>query len=338
MSQNQHTINSRSNWMFGSCNGDSILKDKEYLVESYIRYMLNRTLRIFEYKNLPETIPHRELELLLQTARFCVFLKDEKNNKFYVMWGGLGGVPNVYYQPTTAIVTNPYLRYSKSIELKDYVNKEGKAVIMWNDSLHIGLLPMFDKYASLIAECDISMRTNAVLTRLPGYFKASNDTDKSSIETMIEKIERGELSVISTDEDLLSGEKSLSERFNENQGHAIKDLIELRQYLIGSWYNDLGLNANYNMKRESLNESEVDINEDALLPLIDDMLESRKIAVKQINEMFGLNIEVDLSNSWKKIRQEVLENKPNEEIIDEDKTNKEVTEENNDEELSKTND
>ena len=330
----QRKPSSRDNWSFGSCK-ESILYDKEFLTESYIRYMLNRTQRMFVYKNLPETIPQRDLELLLQTARFVIFTKDENKDEFYVFYGGLGGVPNVYYQPTIAIVSNPYLKFYKTLELKDYVKKDGNAVVIWNDSLHMGLLPMFDKYSSLIAECDISMRVNTVLTRLPAYFKSSDDTTKESIEKMLEDLEQGKLAVIGTDEDLLQGEKSISERFNDNQGHSIKDLIELRQYLIGSWYNDLGLNANYNMKREAINESEADLNEDALLPLIDDMLESRRFALKQINEMFGLNIEVELSTSWKKIRKEVLENKDDkvQEQIDEKKTQEEedVTEENTDE-------
>lgn len=330
----QRKPSSRDNWSFGSCK-ESILYDKDFLTESYIRYMLNRTQRMFVYKNLPETIPQRDLELLLQTARFVIFTKDENKDEFYVFYGGLGGVPNVYYQPTIAIVSNPYLKFYKTLELKDYVKKDGNAVVIWNDSLHMGLLPMFDKYSSLIAECDISMRVNTVLTRLPAYFKSSDDTTKESIKKMLEDLEQGKLAVIGTDEDLLQGEKSISERFNDNQGHSIKDLIELRQYLIGSWYNDLGLNANYNMKREAINESEADLNEDALLPLIDDMLESRRFALKQINEMFGLNIEVELSTSWKKIRKEVLENKDDkvQEQIKETKTQEEenVTEENTDE-------
>ena len=92
---------------------------------------------------------------------------------------------------------------------------------------------------------------------------------------------------------------------NTKQGNDLKDVIESYQYLKGSWFNELGLNANYNMKREAINESESDMNEDALLPMIDNMLISRQDAVKQINEMFGTNISVELSSSWKKIRTEI---------------------------------
>jgi hypothetical protein len=76
-------------------------------------------------------------------------------------------------------------------------------------------------------------------------------------------------------------------------------LIESQQYIRATWFNDLGLNANYNMKRESINSGESQLNDDALLPLVDNMLECRKIAVDKINAMFDTSISVDLASAWK---------------------------------------
>ena len=47
------------------------------------------------------------------------------------------------------------------------------------------------------------------------------------------------------------------------------------------------------------------MNEDALLPLIDQMLECREKFCEEVNELYGLNISVELNSSWKKIRNEV---------------------------------
>ena len=52
------------------------------------------------------------------------------------------------------------------------------------------------------------------------------------------------------------------------------------------------------MKRESINSNEAQLNEDALLPLVDDMLECRRLAIEKINTMFGTNIQVYLDSSW----------------------------------------
>ena len=313
-----NSIPNRSNWNFGY--SASILKNKKELSDSYIRYMLARTQRIFKYENLPETIPQRDLEMLLQVSRFVLFTK--KDDKLYVFYGGIGGQPNVYYQPTIGIIANPYLQFSKTIELEDYVGKTNPdGVIMWNDSAHIGLLPMFERNASLLAETDISIRVALVNSRIPAFFKASDDNTKSSIEEMLRKIEDGDIAVIGTDESIVDNEHNLSEAFNSTHSvGTIKELIELKQYLLGSWYNELGLNANFNMKREAINESEADLNEDALLPLIDDMLESRKVAIEKVNAMFGTDIKIDLTSSWKKIREDILNANEKEEVKEEETT------------------
>ena len=65
-----------------------------------------------------------------------------------------------------------------------------------------------------------------------------------------------------------------------------------------SLYNELGLQSNYNMKRESINSGESQLNEDMLHPLIDDMLRERQIALEKVNAMFGTNITVEFNSAW----------------------------------------
>lgn len=66
-----------------------------------------------------------------------------------------------------------------------------------------------------------------------------------------------------------------------------------------SWFNDTGLNANYNMKRESINSNESQLNDDMLMPTVDDMLDCRQEGLEKVNAMFGTNITVELNSSWK---------------------------------------
>ena len=48
------------------------------------------------------------------------------------------------------------------------------------------------------------------------------------------------------------------------------------------------------------------MNDDALMPLIDQMLACRKEACEKINKLFGLNIDVELNSAWLKIAKEVV--------------------------------
>lgn len=289
-------IPNRADWLFG-CGLSDILSDKSKLRESYIRYMLSQTVEMFEYDGLPETIPQKELEILLQLNGFAIW--KEVKGKLYVFFGGLGGVLNEYYHPTRAIISNPYLNYSADLEI------DKDCVVSFNDKLRYGLYPMFNKYASLMSECDISMRFALVNARIPYLINANDDNTKESVETVLKDIWDGSKFGVILNKQLLDKNGVFTAEFGKSNQSNIKDLIELRQYIKSSWYLELGIQSNYNMKRESLNSTETTMDEDVLLPLIDDMLEQRRNDLEKVNKMFGLNITVKLSSSWEKVREEI---------------------------------
>lgn len=304
-------MGNRDIWIFGG--KLPVLKNKNLLVDTYIKRFFIRTSQMFEYKNLPETIPQRELELIIQFCRVAIFTKKE--DKLFVFYGGLGGQPNEYYQPTQAIVSNPYLRFSSVLNLDDYIKseKEIDAVIVWNDSAHMGMFPLFSQYAELLAECDLTTRYALINKRFMNILTADDDNTKTSIEEMFKQVDNGTGFGIIITKNLVNELNVTGIDMGIKGSMDLKDINETKQYILGSFYNDIGLNANFNMKRESINESEADLNEDALLPLTDDMLQCRKIGVDAINKLFGTNIEVDYSSSWKKLRDEI---KQREELAD----------------------
>lgn len=276
-------------WFFGNC--DMLLKDKEALVFFHYNMALTKTLKMFEYKGLPDTIPYRELEKILQLNSFAYWLK--KDNKLYVFFGGLGGRPDEYYRPTDFIVANPYLKFYKVVK----VNDEG--VLMWNDYAHLGMALMIRRYAELMAECDITLRFGLINSRLVSILTAMNDTAKASAEALLEDIEEGRKLGVIMGESILddNGDVKVYD-YRKAQANDIKDVMELQQYLKASFWNDIGIQANYNMKREAINGNEAGMNEESLKPFVDDMLECRREALKKINEQFDTNITVEFSSSW----------------------------------------
>ena len=261
--------------------------NKKKSVMFYINYMLNRTQSMFKYNNLPDTIPQRMLEMYLQTKGHCIIA--EVDSKIYAFTGGLGGEPDVYFQPTLYTVANPALNLSKTFKIDD------DCVLIRNDSMMMSLMPLFKKYATQLIENDISMRIVDINSRMPNLISASDDRTKASAEKYIADVENGKLGIIA-ESALLDGLKT--QPYTNTGASKLTDLIEYHQYLKAGWYNDIGLNANYNMKRESLNSNESQLNDDMLLPLIDNMMAERRQAVDKINEKFNLNIKVDYSSAW----------------------------------------
>ena len=285
-------IKPRDNWRFGNyC--DYILKDKNTLIDYHIQDALTKTLKMFKYTGLPETIPARELEVILQLYGFAYLLKAE-DEKIYAFYGGLGGLPDEYYRPTNFIVSNPYLKFFKTVE----VNEEG--VLIWNDYAHMGMYPRLRRYAEFMAECDITLRFGLINHRITSILEAVDDNQKEEVERFLNDIEEGAKIGVVTGKGFLQDEDG-NLRVNEYRkatGQDIKDVIELQQYVKASFFNEIGLQANYNMKREAINDDEAGMNEEALKPLCDDMKESRQEGFKRYKEQYGNEVKVEFNSSW----------------------------------------
>lgn len=264
-------------------------------MNAQVRYMLARTQSMFKYENLPSTIPQRDLELLLQTCGYAGIA--DVNGSLYALYGERGGEPNPYYMPTIYTVANPALKLSKTYEIGENV------VVIPNDSMYVGLVPMFSRYVSLMVENDISIRLAAINSRMTVLLSSPDDRTRQSAIEYLKNIEDGKLGVISDSAflDSIKAQPGATQAFS----NIMQELIELQQYLKASWYNELGLQSNYNMKRESINADEAAMNEDTLLPFIDDMLKCRKEGVQAVNDMFGTSITVSLASAWEDNQQEL---------------------------------
>lgn len=271
----------------GQCLGYDV-RAKEQNKNNYMWYMFDRTQSIFKYDGLPDTIPQRILEFYLQFNGNVCFARH--NGELYVFTGGLGGKPDVYYRPTIYTVANPALEFSANLKIGE------DCVVVLSDSMYMGLLPMFERYASQLVENDLTLHMADINGRIMALLTAQDDRSKKAGEQYLKDVEDGKLGVIA-ESAFLEGLKS-QPYASPGLTNQITQLIEYQQYLKAGWFNDLGLQANYNMKRESINSNEAQLNEQSLLPLIDDMLRCRRLGLDEVNKMFGTNITVDLDSSW----------------------------------------
>lgn len=263
-------------------------KEKERSLSNYVSYMLDRTQAMFEYERLPDSIPARSLELYLQTVGHVGIF--EYKGDLYAATGGLGGEPDPYYMPTIYTIANPALNYSANLE----INKD--VVVIPNDSLYMGLLPLMERYATAMVENDLTLRTYDIISRIVTLISSADDKAKKAAEKYLQDIEEGNLGVIA-ESAFLEGIKA--QPYASTGGSRFTDLIEYQQYLKASWLNELGIDASFNMKREALNSAESALNKDALYPLIEDMLKMREQAIEKVNEKYGTSISVSLASIWK---------------------------------------
>ena len=269
---------------------------KKNLIKFQIRQMIRRTSQMFEWKNLPERIPQRDLELMIQLYGYCGIIKHEE--EYYAVWGGLGGKPNWNYMPTYLVVANPYLRLSKTYNIYDTEEGAKDVVIIPNDTLYEGLVPLLSYHAELLTEIQLTKRSTIIVHRMPNVPIAPDNDSKQDIDDFFDDLMDGEIKSISSNNFLADvGTMPLTEQGR----NIITQVLEMEQYQRASMFNDLGMQMNYNMKRESITSSEAQLGEGSLLPLCQDMLYQRQKACEEINELFGLDISVDFSSAWKNL-------------------------------------
>lgn len=290
-------INSRDDWHFGNDYVGNVIdfSNKQASVFHYVSQMLNRTQSMFEYSGLPDTITKRNLELAIQTRGFVVVPDPKKvpDGKLYAFGRGaaLGGVPDVYYMPTKAMISSPALNWSSKP-----LNIGSECVVIPNDSLYIGLRPMMERYSTMLAENDVTLRMADIQSRIVDLICAPDDRTRKAAEKYLEDVVAGKLGVIA-DNAFLDGIKA-QPYGSHGSNNSITQAIELHQYIKGCFFNDVGINAAYNMKREYVGSAESALNEDALLPLCENMLECRQIGFNKVNELYGTNIKVRFSSTW----------------------------------------
>ena len=265
----------------------SYCSDKDKVFENYCRYTFTRTQSMFTYEGLPDTIPVQWLESYLQRNGSCCIAEHE--GKLYALLGNAGGEPDEYYQPTIYTVANPALNLSKNYEIGV------DCVYCKNDYDALGLVPLVSRYCGLMTENLLTVRLSDINMRMMNLLSAPDDNTLQSTKQYLKDLEEGKLGVVG-ETPFFEGLKLQSK--GVGNGDYMIQFIELQQYLKGSMYNELGINANFNMKREALSGQEVALNDDALMPLIDDMLKQRRAMCDELNEMFGLNVSVDYGSTW----------------------------------------
>ena len=283
--------------------------DKEAMIVHEVNYWLNRLQSMFKYEGLPDTIPAKWLEHYLLCNGNCIIAKDDLG-RLIAYLGAQGTMHNVYYIPCGYIVSNPYFNKGIITTTDDVTNSEFSKTfkigtdceIIYNDTYSEGIMYLLNKYCSQMVENFITMDIADILTRAMVIISASDDKTRTSADTWLNRLREGKLGTIATNAFI----EGLNIQGFDKLAGCLTNLIEYHQYIKASLFNELGLNSNYNMKRESINSNESQLNDDMLHPLIDTMLRERQEGIARVNAMFGTDIKVSFNSAW--LANEIEEN------------------------------
>lgn len=265
------------------------ITSKEDNLNDFTQSILNRTLGMFEYTGLPDSLPAVEIEKRLQLKGHATIF--EYKGELYVTTGAYAGMEkSPYNEPTQVIVNVPAFNLNQTLD----INKN--CVVIKNDSLGAGLLTTIVKHGTLMIENEITMLIKDYNSRVETVFVGGTDQTVDSANTYIKNLVDGNLGVVAENSFLQDLKVQNAQGTNTTP---YTDLIEYQQFLKSDLYNELGLSSLNNMKKERMNVDEVNANNDNIYPLIDNMLKNRMDGIKMVNKLFNGSIQVDYSGTWK---------------------------------------
>lgn len=293
---------------------------KNFLYKKNFLRLGEKRICMFEYKNLPKEIKNRSqfIELYLMHGGVCGFGKWKSanpaiNGTYGFCIGNPSGEPDPYNIGTNFVgAANQSEMYGTFSDAPIMNNaSDNKVVLCYNNSFMCPDLEI-RWFAELLTEIDISIRVLVLNARACKVSKVSSSIEQAKLQECFNSTEDGKPHVYFSDnsvEKLLTGEEELNnvmDLTDATLSDKIQYLVKLKDDIERWFHTDYGhsMDTSGKLAQQSVEE----INKSAGIAYItpNDMLNCRKKFVAEINETFGLNIEVDFSESWKVEHDEVL--------------------------------
>lgn len=250
---------------------------------TYIQYynrLMELSMSMFEWKNLPDTVDERYLELGLFSSGCMVFFKDDVIGELALNMTYQGGF-DIYGEPTRRRAYSSYNQFQTTLD-KD------NSVIIWNNMLRTNSALDVQMFAYRLYNLDriVDINTNAQKTPV---LITCDEKQKLTMKNLYMQYE-GNYPVIFGDSNL--DIKSLS--VLKTDAPFVSDKIyDLKVKIWNEALTYLGISNINTTKKERMITDEVIRNQGGTIASRYSRLESRRRAVKKINKMFGLNITVD---------------------------------------------
>lgn len=253
----------------------------------YYNRLVELAISMFEWKNLPDTVDPRFLELCLFTDGQVVFFNDPDLG-YLTLQNACNGGFNVYRIPVKrrAYAVNGYQ--------KDLSDKD--SVIIFNNYLHTNSQLDAAMFARRLSDLDRNIDVNAKAQKTPILIKC-DETQRLTMQNLYMQYD-GNMPFIFADKSL-----------NTNQLQAIKTdapyvadkLYQLKTQIWNEALTYLGISNINVQKKERLITDEVTRNQGGTIASRYSRLNARRDACKQINAMFGLDVWCDYREDYQAI-------------------------------------
>lgn len=267
----------------------STVHSKENAMAGYFaRYLIQKIISVFEFDGIPE---HWSVDYFLYTLFVNGNVAIIKTDKFGVIpqMGSLYGY-DVFYRPTHVNISNPLLRGI----LQPKIGRDCALIRMQPD--YGSCWDIVAYYAELLAMCTETLAVNLTNSKLAFVFACENKATAESFKKMYDQLAEGNPAAFA-DKKLFSEDgQPMWDSFSNNlkNNYLVKDILQDMTKIDARFCTDVGI-PNVNMAKESgVTDNEVEANNIDTKTKVSLWLETIRKGLKQANEMFGLDLSVEL--------------------------------------------
>lgn len=254
----------------------------------YLNRLTELAISMFEWKNLPDTVDARYLELHLFENGCMVYFKDEVIGDLCLDCI-VNGRLDVYGNPLLRRAYSGYNNYQKLL-------KYDNSVIIWNNYLHGNSILDIEMFARRLYNIDRIIDINANAQKTPVLI-VGNEKQRLTLLNLYKEYD-GNAPFIFGDKNLdINALKAVS----TNAPYVCDKLYQLKTQIWNEALTYLGISNINIQKKERLITDEVTRNQGGTIASRYSRLESRRQAVEKINNMFGTNIEVNYREDFQQV-------------------------------------
>lgn len=263
-----------------------------FTYRQYYNRLVELAVSMFEWKNLPESVDARFLELALFTDGKAIFFKDEVLG-YLGLRCTTGGVWDVYNVPTErqAYASNGY---------RNNLNQDN-SVIIFNNQLRTNSILDVEMFAMRLYNIDRAIDVNVNAQKTP-ILVACDESERLTLMNLYKQYDGNEPVIYGTSAIKPDSLKAISTEapFVANELYGIKTQYwnEALTYLGIS-------NVNF-QKKERMVSDEVVRMMGGVIANRYSRLNARKKACEQINEMFGLDMDVRYRDDFREFDEELV--------------------------------
>lgn len=269
--------------------------DNNLTFRQYLDRLTELSISMFEWRNLPPTVDARYIELQLFETGCMIYFDDDVigNLCLNCLYNGQF---DVYGNPTSRRAYSKYNQYQKELNQDD-------SVVIWNNYLRTNSIMQVRQYALRLYNLDRIIDVNANAQKTPVIVQA---TEKQRLTMLnLYKEYNGNAPFIFGDRDIdFQGLKAIS----TGAPYICDKIYQLKTQIWNEALTYLGISNINIQKKERLITDEVTRNQGGTIASRYSRLESRREAVKKINEMFGTNIEVNYREDFQEVDNDILPN------------------------------